>query len=425
MNPPALRPPQLAAAPPERGWSYCSRSRDGRASQTTLGKRLLRTTGSSVRPAARWLLLRLRLRACLSVPATSSGRCEVANFGVRRRLSRKSVLSGGFKWRGSCWRRSRRWISTRSTSLMAYGQYRARDPMRNGRRLGAHSPPKPYIPPAAPEGRINTTDPDSHVVKGLRGHMQGYNAQAVPTSSRSSSPPRNHRAPDFGLLEPMLAATRRELQPPGSHDAAGVLADAGYWHSADGARPSTSGIQVLIPPDTSKRNARAAAGTGGYYAFMRRVLATSRRRALPTKPADDRARLRPDQVQPRDRPVPKTRPSRRPAEWRLITATHNLLKLHRHSLAAAPKRQQAGSHRRRAGRNATPPPPLDNVRHRRRLTRQPRRFAAVVSSAAAAKQVHDPRPELGLSREPGDSARASTPSADPARNSIVPRLLSA
>jgi transposase len=51
----------------------------------------------------------------------------------------------------------------------AYEHYRARDRMRNGRRLGAHSPPKPYTPPATPQGRINTTDPDSHVVKRLIG----------------------------------------------------------------------------------------------------------------------------------------------------------------------------------------------------------------------------------------------------------------
>jgi transposase len=53
----------------------------------------------------------------------------------------------------------------------AYEAYRSRDRMRNGRRLGSHSPPKPYTPPAIPEGRINTTDPDSRVVKGLRGFI--------------------------------------------------------------------------------------------------------------------------------------------------------------------------------------------------------------------------------------------------------------
>src|SRR6185436_16134431 len=46
-----------------------------------------------------------------------------------------------------------------------------------GRRLGR--PPDPYRPPATPEGRVNVTDPDARVVKGLRGWMQGYDGQAV------------------------------------------------------------------------------------------------------------------------------------------------------------------------------------------------------------------------------------------------------
>jgi len=45
--------------------------------------------------------------------------------------------------------------------------------MKDGRRFGG--PPKPYTSPATPEGRVNVTDPDSKVVKGLRGWMQGYN----------------------------------------------------------------------------------------------------------------------------------------------------------------------------------------------------------------------------------------------------------
>jgi hypothetical protein len=70
-------------------------------------------------------------------------------------------------------------LETECRANEAYEACRARGLMRNGRRLGAHSPPKPYTPPATPQGRINTTDPDSYVVKGLRGFIQGYNAQAV------------------------------------------------------------------------------------------------------------------------------------------------------------------------------------------------------------------------------------------------------
>ena len=45
----------------------------------------------------------------------------------------------------------------------------ARGLMRNGRRLGSHSPPKPYTPPATPPGKINMTDLDSRNVKTPRG----------------------------------------------------------------------------------------------------------------------------------------------------------------------------------------------------------------------------------------------------------------
>ena len=112
----------------------------------------------------------------------------------------------------------------------AYESYRARDRMRNGRRLGAHSPPKPYIPPATPEGRINTTDPDSRVVKALRGFVQGYNAQAVTNEHQIVLAAEVVTAGgDFGHLEPMLEATRRELHTIGVEQTPGVvLADAGY-----------------------------------------------------------------------------------------------------------------------------------------------------------------------------------------------------
>src|SRR5919204_804321 len=64
-------------------------------------------------------------------------------------------------------------LFTEARANEAYERYRARDRMRNGRRLGAHSPPKPYTPPSTPQGRINTADPDSRVVEGLRGFIQG------------------------------------------------------------------------------------------------------------------------------------------------------------------------------------------------------------------------------------------------------------
>ena len=61
------------------------------------------------------------------------------------------------------------WTEVRANR--AYEAYRARGRMKDGRRFGR--PPDPYQPPAVPEGRINLTDPDSRVVKGRRGFLQG------------------------------------------------------------------------------------------------------------------------------------------------------------------------------------------------------------------------------------------------------------
>src|SRR3954465_10204289 len=66
------------------------------------------------------------------------------------------------------------WTEVRANA--AYEAYRS-GRMRDGRRFSR--PPDPYTPPTTPEGRINVSDPDSRVVKGLRGFIQGYNAQAV------------------------------------------------------------------------------------------------------------------------------------------------------------------------------------------------------------------------------------------------------
>ncbi len=67
----------------------------------------------------------------------------------------------------------------------AYEAYRARGLMRNGRRLGSRSPPKPYTPPATPPGKINTTDPDSRNVKTPRGWVQATTCRPRPLSVRS------------------------------------------------------------------------------------------------------------------------------------------------------------------------------------------------------------------------------------------------
>ena len=224
------------------------------------------------------------------------------------------------------------WTEVRANR--AYEHYRT-GRMKDGRRFGR--PPDPYTPPEVPNGHVNVTDPDSRVVKGLRGFIQGYNAQAVCNEHQIVLAAEvMTAAPDFGHLEPMLDAAQHELGAAGITDTPEVLlADAGYWHQQQMERVVDRGVQVLIPPDASKRKGARPGWDGGLYAFMRRVLDTDRGGKL--------YRQRQPMIEPVfgqtkfNRGIDRFRRRGRAAvraEWRLITATHNLLKLHRVLTAA-------------------------------------------------------------------------------------------
>jgi hypothetical protein len=229
--------------------------------------------------------------------------------------------------------------------------------MKDGRRFGG--PPKPYRPPATPAGKVNLTDPDSKNVKTPRGYMQGYNAQAVVTAGQVVIAAEiNSDSPDFGHLEPMISSAQAELAGAGVSEAPKVvLAGAGYWHQQQMEAIVDRALQVLIPPDAGKRKGTRPGWDGGLYAFMRRVLSTdhggalyARRRGM-IEPvfAHTKFNRRADRFQRRGRAACRS-------EWRLITATHNLLKLWKHTTAPVAASQAATAARgpdRRRARKAT------------------------------------------------------------------------
>jgi transposase len=218
-----------------------------------------------------------------------------------------------------------------------YEAYRARGVMRDGRRFGA--PPKPYRPPETPAGKVNVTDPDSRNVKTPRGYMQGYNAQAAVNEHQIVVAAEiNTDSPDFGHLEPMVDAARTELAAAGvTEKPEVVVADAGYWHQPQMDSIVSQGIPVLIPPDAGKRKGTRPGWDGGPYAFMRNVLETTlgntlyRKRQITVEPvfAHTKFNRRIERFQRRGRSACRS-------EWRLITATHNLLKLHRQHTVLTP-----------------------------------------------------------------------------------------
>jgi hypothetical protein len=128
---------------------------------------------------------------------------------------------------------------------------------------------------------------------------------------RFGRPPNAYVPP--AVPEGKINATEYELQSAGvSARPDTVLADAGYCHQDQMERLVAAGTQVLIAPDSSRRKGTRPGWDGGLYAFMRRI----------------KFNRRIDRFHRRGRSAAR-------AEWRLITATHNLLKLHKQHTAAA------------------------------------------------------------------------------------------
>jgi transposase len=219
----------------------------------------------------------------------------------------------------------------------AYEHYRRTGRRSDGRRFGKSA--KPYSPPLVPEGKINVTDPDSREMRTQgQPNIQGYNAQAVVTEQQIIIAAEiTTQSPDFGQLEPMVTTALKELENAGvDQRPRTVLADAGYWHRNQIEHLLADGFQVLVPPDSTVREGARPGWEGGMYSFMRRVLSTDLGRELYIKrrhsiePVFGQIKHNRGMTRFRRRGRAATR-----SEWRLIAATHNLLKLHNHWIAPA------------------------------------------------------------------------------------------
>jgi hypothetical protein len=181
------------------------------------------------------------------------------------------------------------------------------------------------------------TDPDSRNLKTTRGWVQGYNAQAVVAEGQIVVAAEiSTESLDTANLQPLVETARAELQAAGIQEKPGVvLADAGYWKNEAIEALVGQGIQTLIAPDADRRNEPRPGRRGGLYDFTRRVLATDWGKELYLKRQGSvepvfgqiKANREANRFQRRGRSAVRS-------EWRLLTATHNLLKLHKHQLAA-------------------------------------------------------------------------------------------
>lgn len=217
-------------------------------------------------------------------------------------------------------------------------RWRAGWEAEHGRKLGGR---KPFAPD--PDGlsrrTINTTDPDSKVItREKRQPVQGYNAQAVATTGQIIvAADITQQSNDSGQLEPMIRQAAGTLTAIGHQEEIGtVLADGGYWNNAHITALDNDGMNVIIPTrSTVRTKARKLSPKQGPHAErIDRLLDTPEGKALYTR--------RQHMIEPVFANTKFNRGIRRfsrrglaacRAEWRLIAATHNLMKLYRAGIA--------------------------------------------------------------------------------------------
>jgi len=216
--------------------------------------------------------------------------------------------------------------------------WRAAWEAEHGRRLTGRKPTPPD-PAALTARKINTTDPDTRLMKRAGGKsVQGYNAQVVASPEQvilAAQVTQSHN--DADQLAPMVARAADMLREAGIGEPIGiVLADGGYWNSPAISQVRSQGIDVLIPTQGRRRTAPRKLSP-------RRGDEARRIEALLSKP-EGRAlyRRRQQIVEPVFAHTKFIRRTDRflrrglaacQAEWHLIAATHNLLKLWRAGLA--------------------------------------------------------------------------------------------
>jgi len=220
--------------------------------------------------------------------------------------------------------------------------WRAAWESEHGRKLGGRKPTPPTADALAAR-KINTTDPDTRLMKRAGGRsVQGYNAQVVASPGQviiAAQVTQSHN--DSDQLAPMVACAAETLRDAGIQEPIGiVLADGGYWNSPAITNVREQGVDVLIPTQDRRRTRprRLSPRQGGEAQRIEAVLSQAegqalyRRRQQIVEPVFAHTKF----IRRTDRFLRRGLAACQ-AEWQLIAATHNLLKLWRAGLAQAAK----------------------------------------------------------------------------------------
>ncbi len=215
---------------------------------------------------------------------------------------------------------------------------REKQAREGGRKLGGRPPQAPDPEQAQPKAKAqrNFTDPDSRIMKdgATKEFVQAYNAQAVVDRhaqvivGAAVTPEAN----DKKQLVPMLKEVKVQMGSPPQQ----ATADTGYFSEPNVTASPLQGIDLFVAPDRQKHGEKWPSTTGppppgaSVTEQMRHKLRTAEGQAV--------YKLRKAVVEPVFGQIKEARGFRRfrlrglakvQGEWKLICATHNLLKLFR------------------------------------------------------------------------------------------------
>ena len=236
----------------------------------------------------------------------------------------------------------------------AMAQQQAKREMRQveeattGQKRRGRKPKSPQaLADAAATTTANVTDPESRIMKTQRGYVQGYNAQAVVTMEQIVvAAELTQQANDIQQLHPMVAQAQNNLQTIGFPQAIGTaLADAGYCSEANLTTVGPGGPELLVATNKDWKQRKAQREQPPPRGRIPTSL-TPREwmdRALFTKRGRRLYKLRGQTVEPVFGQIKTVQGGERfmrrgaqacASEWKLLCATHNLLKLWRSGKAS-------------------------------------------------------------------------------------------
>jgi hypothetical protein len=218
---------------------------------------------------------------------------------------------------------------------------REKEERESGKKKRGRKPNAPDKNPDA-EAKANATDPESRIMKTRKGFVQGYNAQtAVAQGQIIISADVTQEENDMGQMSPMLDKANGELKAAGIADKIEhALFDAGYCSEENLSKAAKDGPEIFAATIKDWKQQKALKERGSPRGRIPRGLSKRKlmERKLMTKRGREMYGKRKIIVEPPFGQMKEGQGFRRfmvrgikavASEWRLMCASHNMLKLWR------------------------------------------------------------------------------------------------